>query len=70
MTKALQGVIIFTIIEWVFLVAWGVILDLGIHLPFRTQVIAAVVLFVGLFVEHFISVNVGRDLPPFKFPPG
>lgn len=68
MTRALQGVIIFTIIEWVFLVAWGVILDLGINLPFRTQVVAAVVLFVGLFFEHAVSVNVGKGKPPFSWP--
>lgn len=70
MNKVLEGTIIFTLVEWVFFVVWGVILDLGKGLPFEKQVVAAVVLLVGLFVEHVISVNVGRGDPPFKFPPG
>ena len=63
--KALNGVILFTVIEWVTLVVWGVILELGKGLSFRTQVVAALLLAAGLFLEHFVSVNVGRGRPPF-----
>ena len=67
MSKALKGVLIFTAIEEVTLVAWGLILKLGIGLsiPFGVQVLAAAVLFVGLFGEHYVSVNVGAGRPPF-----
>jgi hypothetical protein len=64
-SKALRGVLIFTLIEEVILVVWGVILELGKGLPLQTQVIAAVVLFVGLFVEHYVSIQVGAGRPLF-----
>jgi len=64
-SKALRGVLLFTAIEEVTLVVWGVILELGFGLPLGTQVIAAVVLFAGLFLEHYVSVNVGSGRPPF-----
>lgn len=63
--KALQGVILFTLIEWVTLVGWGAILALGFGLPFIFQAIAAGVLAVGLFAEHYVSVNVGAGRKPF-----
>jgi hypothetical protein len=65
MNKALQGVIIFTAIEEVTLVVWGLLLDLGKGLSLQTQIIAAAVLFVGLFIEHYVSVNVGSGRAPF-----
>jgi hypothetical protein len=61
MSKTLRGTLTFTVIELVTLIVWGVILDLGKGLPLRVQVIAAVVLAVGLFLEHLVSVNVGRE---------
>lgn len=61
MSRTLRGVLLFTGVELATLVLWGVILDLGKGLPFRTQLLAATVLAVGLFVEHLISVNVGRE---------
>jgi hypothetical protein len=61
MSRTLKGTLAFTAIELGTLVIWGVILDLGKGLPFRVQVIAAVVLGVGLFLEHLVSVNVGRE---------
>lgn len=61
MSNTLKGVISFTLVEVVILVVWGVILDLGRGLPLRTQVIAAAVLAVGLFFEHLIATNVGRE---------
>jgi len=65
MSKALRGVILFTLIEEVTLVAWGALLKLGSGLSFSVQVVAAVVLLVGLFVEHYVSVNVGAGRAPF-----
>ena len=62
-SQVLRGTIIFTVVELFILVVWGVILDLGRGLPFRTQVIAAAVLAGGLFLEHLISINVGRKRP-------
>jgi len=61
MSQTLRGTLIFTGIELVTLIVWGVILDLGKGLPLKTQVIAAVVLAIGLFLEHLVSVNVGRE---------
>ena len=63
MSQILRGVIVFTIIEEVVLVVWGVILELGKGLPLSTQIAAAALLLVGLFVEHLVSVNVGRKRP-------
>lgn len=65
LSRALKGVLLFTAIEEVILVAWGVILDLGKGLPLTTQVFAALVLFVGLLLEHYVSINVGAGRPPF-----
>lgn len=63
MSSVLRGTIIFTLIEEVTLVAWGAILELGKGLSLQTQIIAALVLLVGLFFEHLVSVNVGRKRP-------
>lgn len=60
----------FTVIEWVILVAWGAILKLGSGLSFVTQALAAGILLVGLFAEHLVSVNVGRGRPFFEIPRG
>lgn len=61
MSDTLKGTIIFTLIELATLIVWGVILDLGKGLPLRVQIIAGAVLAVGLFLEHLVSVNVGRE---------
>lgn len=66
MSKALRGVIVFTVVEIVTLVAWLILAGV----PFTGRIFAVAVLAVGLFIEHYISVNVGagRDilgpLPP------
>lgn len=66
MSRALRGVIIFTVVEIVTLVAWLILAGV----PFRGGYVAVVVLAVGLFVEHFVSVNVGAGRPPFgSLPP-
>ncbi len=67
MSKALKGVLLFTAIEEVTLVVWGVLLKLGIGLglSLEQQVVAAAVLAVGLFAEHYVSVNVGAGRAPF-----
>lgn len=65
MSRALKGVLIFTAVEEVILVTWGAILKLGSGLSFKTQAVAALVLLAGLFLEHYISVNVGAGRPPF-----
>ena len=61
--KTLGGIILFTAVEVVVLVAWGAVLDLGKGLPFWKQVVAVVILTVGLFVEHLLATNVGRGRP-------
>lgn len=63
MSQTLRGTLIFTAVELVILVAWGLILDLGKGLSLQRQILAAAVLAVGLFVEHVISINVGRKRP-------
>lgn len=67
MSKALKGVLLFTAIEEVTLVAWGLLLKLGVgvSISLGIQVLAAAVLFVGLFAEHYVSVNVGAGRAPF-----
>ena len=65
MSKALKGVLLFTLIEEVTLVAWGAFLALGHGHSVLTQVFAAALLFVGLFGEHYVSVNVGAGRKPF-----
>lgn len=61
MSKALKGVIIFTAVEVVTLVLWLVLAGV----PLNGKLIAIVVLTAGLFIEHYISVNVGHGRPPF-----
>jgi hypothetical protein len=58
--KALQGVLLFTLVEIVTLVVWLVLAGI----PFNGKYLAVVVLAVGLFIEHYISVNVGAGRPP------
>lgn len=64
MSKALRGVLLFTIVEVVTLVVWLVLAGLPFRLSVQS-VIAVVVLLVGLFVEHYTSVNVGNGRPAF-----
>lgn len=61
MRRALIGVIIFTAVEVVGLVAWLILAGV----PFNGQVGAVIVLTAFLFVEHYVSVNVGNGRPPF-----
>jgi hypothetical protein len=61
MNRALIGIIIFTLIEIVTLVVWLVLAGV----PLNGRVLAVVVLAIGLFVEHYVSVNVGAGRPPF-----
>ena len=64
--RSLQGVIIFTAIEIVTLVAWLILAGV----PFNGGFVAVAVLAVGLFLEHAVSVNVGAGKPPFSWPLG
>lgn len=61
MSKALIGVVIFTAIEIVTLVVWLILAGVS----FSGKITAVVVLAVGLFFEHYVSVNVGAGRPPF-----
>jgi len=60
MSKALKGVLLFTGIEIVALVVWLILAGL----PFNAGYAAVAVLAVGLFGEHYVSVNVGAGRPP------
>jgi len=60
MSKALRGVLLFTGIEVVGLVAW--LIAAGV--PFKGQYGAVVILAVTLFAEHYVSVNVGAGRKP------
>lgn len=59
MSRALRGVIIFTAVEVVTLVLWLILAGL----PFGKGSAAVVVLAIGLFIEHYVSVNVGNGRP-------
>ena len=59
--NALAGVFLFTAIEIVTLVVWLVLAGV----PFTGRIGAVLVLAVGLFLEHYVSVNVGRGRPAF-----
>ena len=61
MSRALRGLILFTAIELVTLVAWLILAGV----PFKGGYIAVAVLAVGLFVEHYVSINVGAGRAPF-----
>ena len=58
--KALLGVALFTGVEIVTLVAW--LIAAGV--PFSGKNLAVVILAAGLFLEHYISVNVGAGRAP------
>lgn len=61
MSRALIGVIVFTLIELVGLVAWLILAGV----PFNGGYLAVVVLAVFLFGEHYVSVQVGAGRPIF-----
>ena len=66
MSKALKGVLLFTAVEIGTLVAWLILAGL----PFKGGYAAVAVLAVGLFAEHYASVNVGAGRTPFgSLPP-
>jgi hypothetical protein len=56
------GVIIFTVIEIITMAVWLALVLAG-HI-----VVGTIVLSVGLFLEHVVSVNVGLGKPFFQFP--
>lgn len=60
--KQFRGVVLFTAIEVVTLVGWLALARGGENL------LSALVLTVGLLVEHAVSVNVGANRPPFSLP--
>jgi len=61
----LRGVILFTVVEVITLVLWLVLAGV----PFTGHYVAVIVLVVGIFIEHYISVNVGAGRRPFaKYP--
>lgn len=64
----IPGIIIFSAIETVILTVWLLLLRVGGGLPVSVQATAAVVLFVGLLLEHAVAYNVGKDRPSFSFP--
>ena len=66
MSRALRGLILFTAIELVTLVAWLILAGVS----FKGGYIAVAVLAVGLFVEHYVSINVGAGRKPFGPLPG
>ena len=61
MSNALKGVILFTGIEIVTLVVWLILAGI----PFNGKIVAVGALAIGLFLEHYVSVNVGAGRPPF-----
>jgi len=63
MSKALKGTIVFTVIEVIILTAWLMTFE-------NHPAISAAILLGGLFVEHYVSVNVGAGRPLFgSLPP-
>lgn len=58
MNRALLGVILFTAIEIVTMVLW-------LFFALRGNNLGVAILSVGLFIEHYVSVNVGAGRPPF-----
>ncbi len=61
MNRALVGVVVFTLIEIATLVGWLILAGV----PFNGGYLAVVVLAVGLFLEHYVSVQVGAGRPLF-----
>jgi len=57
------GVILFTAIEIVTMLAWLALVMAGYG------VAGFIVLVVGLYAEHVVSYNVGTGQPFFRFPP-
>jgi hypothetical protein len=58
--RAVVGVITFTVIEFVTLTAWFLIALKPEALSVK-QVLAGIVLFVGLLIEHYIATQVGQQ---------
>ena len=58
--KTLGGTILFTAIEVVTMVGW---LFFALRPGFTNQAIGIGILTVGLFIEHLIATNVGRNKP-------
>ena len=62
--RALRGLLLFTVVEVVTLIAWLVQAGVPFN-PSAKSVSAVVILAVGLFLEHYASVNVGSGRKPF-----
>jgi hypothetical protein len=62
--KALRGILLFTGVEIVTLVAWLILAGVPFNGDYKS-VAAVAVLSVGLFAEHYASVNVGAGRAPF-----
>ena len=62
MTRPTLGVGIFTIIELIALSLW--LIGSNVHI----SILGAILLTLGLFVEHVVAYNVGSHQPPFRFP--
>jgi hypothetical protein len=63
-TNRIIGIIIFTVVEVVTLVLWLIFAGLSFNTPGSHPILAIVILTIGLFIEHLVSVNVavGRAL--------
>ena len=60
MLNRILGILVFTVVELITLVIWLILAGV----PYQGHILAIIVLFIGLFIEHYFSVNVaaGRSL--------
>lgn len=58
MSKALKGVILFTVIEIVTMVGW-------LFFALRGNILGVVILSAGLGVEHYAALNIGNGRRAF-----
>lgn len=66
--EPLKGIIVFSVIETIAVVAWGAILGVGKGLPLGIQLLAGGVLLGGYIIEHVVAFNVGQDRPYLALP--
>ena len=59
--NALVGILIFSAIETVTVIAWFAAVQ-------SNNIAAAIILFVGYVVEHVVAFNVGKGRGLFSFP--
>jgi hypothetical protein len=60
--KPLVGILIFSAIETVTVIAWFALVMAG------RPLVAAIVLFVGYVIEHIVAFNVGKGRPILSAP--